>query len=83
MIFHFELEVGAVQKEFASEILSPYSVLYRWTGLVPNVLILCEGLMYNPREYVSHWLHVSSATSLRYVLYLINVKDSLFLNWSR
>jgi hypothetical protein len=68
VIFHFEFEVGALQKEFASEMLSPYSVLYRWTGLVRNVLILCRGLMHNPREYVSHWLHVSSATSWLYVV---------------
>jgi len=83
VIFHFEFEVGALQKEFPSEILSPYSVLYRWTGLVRNVLILCGGLMHNPREYVSHGLHVSSATYLRNVLCLINVKDSLFFNWNR
>ena len=34
--------------------------------------------MHNPHEYVSHWLHMSSATSLRCVSFLINVKDPYF-----
>jgi hypothetical protein len=39
--------------------------------------------MHNTHEYVSHSLHMISATSLRCVLYLMNVKDSLFFNWNR